>query len=257
MRCIGRAILTLAMAAAAACMALPCRPQSERLSLRANLPNPLIFNNGLPVATRAEWQRRRLQLLHMFTEQMYGRMPGRPPHMRFQVYDRDPHALGGKAMREQVAINFDGHPPGRPAGRRMDLLLYIPNGVRRPPVILGLNFWGNETINADPGIRISDRWIESGRNPFVDLSCVSGHKATAACRGIDAQRWPVQMILNAGYALATAYRGDFDPDRIGGDSESIRSAYPELAQGKRSSAMSRARVEQSSSIIRAARRSCT
>ncbi len=224
---IGRAISILTIAAVVACVAAPCRAQSEQPSLPANLPNPLIFNGGSPVITRAQWQERRRQLLQTFTEQMYGRMPGRPPHMRFQVFDRNPHALGGEATREQVAILLDG----RTNGHRMDLLLYIPNRVLRPPVILGLNFWGNETINSDPGIRISDRWIESGRNPYVDLSCVSNHRATAACRGINAGQWPVQMILNAGYALATFYRGDLGPDRIGGDSESIRSAYPELEQG--------------------------
>ena len=222
-----KAVSILVFGTAAACMASPPRAPSEQVSLPANLPNPLVFANGSPVKKKFEWQERRQELLHTFTEQMYGRMPGRPAHMRFEEFDRDPHALGGTATREQVEILFDG----RKGGRQMDLLVYIPNHVQHPPVILGLNFWGNETINSDPGIRISERWIESGRNPFVNLSCVSNHRATAACRGINAGRWPVQMILNAGYALATAYRGDLDPDHMGGYAESIRSAYPQLEQG--------------------------
>lgn len=222
-----RAVLMIVVSAAAACLTLQCQAQPGKLSLPANLPNPLVFANGAPVTTRAEWQQRRQQLLQLFTEQMYGRMPGRPAHMRFDVYDRDPHALGGTATREQVRILFDG----RSNGRSMDLLLYIPNGVRRPPVILGLNFWGNETIDSDPGIHISHRWVESGKNPFINLSCVKNHRATAGCRGIDSGRWPVAMILRAGYALATAYRGDLDPDHIGGYRESIRSAYPQLQKG--------------------------
>lgn len=193
----------------------------------AHLPDPLIFANGTRVATPAQWPRRREELLQQFTEQMYGRMPGRPAQMRFQVIDVDRHALGGKATREQVAILFRGEEQGP----RMNLLVYVPNRVQRPPVILGLNFWGNETISTDPGIRISDRWVESGPTSYLDLSCVKNNHATEACRGIDAKRWPVEKVLDAGYALATAYRGDIDPDRKDGYNESIRSAWPALAHG--------------------------
>lgn len=94
-----------------------------------------------------------------------------------------------------------------------------------------MNFWGNETVDSDPQIRISDRWVESSHNPFVDLSCVQEHRATPACRGIDSRRWPVEAILRRGYALATFYRGDLDPDRSDGFSDSIRSDYPELQKG--------------------------
>jgi hypothetical protein len=201
--------------------------QSRQPTMPANLPDPLVFADGKPVATPAQWPQRRQELLELFTEQMYGRMPGRPAQMRFRVFDLDRHALGGKATREQVSILFRGQEDGP----RMDLLVYVPNQVKRPPVILGFNFWGNETISVDRGIRVSDRWFESGPISDLDLSCVRDNRATEACRGIDAKRWPVEKILDDGYALATAYRRDLDPDRKDGFAESIRSAYPELAQG--------------------------
>lgn len=201
--------------------------QARKPIMPAHLPDPLIFANGTRVATPAQWPKRRAELLQQFTEQMYGRVPARPAGMRFHVMDLDRHALGGKATREQISILFRGDEHGP----RMDLLVYVPNRAKRPPVILGLNFWGNETISTDPGIRISDRWVESGPTSYLDLSCVKNNHATEACRGIDAKRWPVEKILDAGYALATAYRGDIDPDRKDGYSESIRSAWPELAQG--------------------------
>ena len=205
--------------------------QNRQPVMPARLPDPLVFADGTRVATPARWEKRRKELLELFTEQMYGRMPGRPGEMRFQVEEVDRHALGGKATREQVAILLRG----REDGPRMNLLVYIPNAAERkanrPPVILGFNFWGNETVSRDPGIRISDRWVESGPSSYLDLSCVKNHRATEACRGIDAGRWPVEKILDAGYALATAYRGDVDPDRKDGYGESIRSAWPELATG--------------------------
>lgn len=230
----GRAGLASALLAAACALAVTggalgqANPDRGRQPVMpAHLPDPLVFADGTRVVTPAAWARRRTELLQLFGGQMYGRMPARPAGMRFRTIELDRHALGGKATREQITILFRG----REDGPRMELLLYVPNRVKRPPVILGLNFWGNETINADQGIRLSDRWVESSAGSLMDLSCVSNHRATESCRGIDAGRWPVERVLDAGYALATAYRGDVDPDRKDGYADSIRSWWPELAQG--------------------------
>ncbi len=219
------AVCALVMTAPALCQANP--DQYRQPVAPAHLPDALMFADGTRIASQAQWTRRRKELLKLFTEQMYGRMPERPAQMRFNVYKVDRHALGGKATREQISILF----LGKEDGPRMDLLLYVPNSVKRPPVILGFNFWGNETINPDPGIHISDRWLESVNSPSMDLSCVKNNRATEGCRGIDQGRWPVEKILDDGYALATAYRGDVDPDRKDGYDQSIRSAWPELSKG--------------------------
>jgi len=229
--CRNRVALIYALFVSAYALAVPAAGLSQTIPdqtrepvMPAHLPDPLIFADGTRLATPAEWPRRRKELLQQLTRQMYGRMPKRPAQMRFNVYDLDRHALGGKATREQISVLFRGQQDGP----HMDLLVYVPNQVKRPPVILGLNFWGNETISTDPGIRISDRWVESGPNPYLDLTCVKNNHATERCRGIDVTRWPVEKILAAGYALATVYRGDLDPDRKDGYNESIRSTWPEL-----------------------------
>jgi len=219
------AVCALVMAAPALCQTNP--DQYRQPVVPAHLPDALVFADGTPVATQAQWPKRKRELLDLFTEQMYGRMPARPPQMRFNVFDIDRHALDGKATREQISILF----LGKKDGPRMDLLVYVPNKVKRPPVILGFNFWGNETISPDTGIRLSDRWVESNGGSSIDLSCVKNNRPTEACRGIDQGRWPVEKIIDDGYALATAYRGDTDPDRADGYNESIRSAWPELAKG--------------------------
>jgi hypothetical protein len=193
-------------------------------SLPSGLPDVLTMPGGAKIVSPAQLPEWRAAWLKFFTEQMYGQAPRVSHAMRFVVADDKPNALSGEATRKQITILLRGDAEG-PA---LHLLLYIPNHVRKPPVILGLNFWGNQAVDADPGVLLSRNWIESAKNPWVDLSCVRDHRATAACRGINAGQWPVETILQRGYALATVYRGDVDPDTKDGFAQSLRAAYPEL-----------------------------
>lgn len=195
---------------------------------QAGLPDPLVAIDGTKITTAREWQeKRRPELLELFTREMYGRSPGRPEKMVFEEFDRDPKALEGKATRIQYAIY-----PGGKEGPRIDLLVYAPNGVKGPvPAFLGLNFWGNHAIHKDPGIRLTGSWVESNRQPYVDLSGVNANKATDATRGVNAKQWPVEEILSRGYALATMYREDVAPDREPHFATGVPTLYPELQQG--------------------------
>ncbi|MBO0950840.1 glucuronyl esterase domain-containing protein [Fibrella forsythiae] len=191
------------------------------------LPDPLRRDNGAVISTVAEWnQVRRTELIELFTSQVYGRSPEKPAAMAFQVFDTDTKALGGKATRKQVAIYITG----KTDGPRIDVLLYLPNRGRKPvPAIVGLNFWGNHSISVDPGIRIATSYLEKSRNnPYVNLECVVDNRATEACRGINARQWPLDSILDHGYALVTAYREDIASDvpatRF---STGVHTAYPD------------------------------
>ena len=47
----------------------------------------------------------------------------------------------------------------------MDILLYIPADARGPvPVFAGLNFGGNHTVHADPGIRLGEVWTRDPKD---------------------------------------------------------------------------------------------
>jgi hypothetical protein len=189
--------------------------------LAADLPDPLVMADGTPVTNAAQWrEKRRPELLELFTREMYGRSPGKPPKFVSEVFDRDTQALGGKATRLQIAL----YPAGKP-GLRMDLLIYVPNATKQPsPVILGLNFSGNQAIHPDPGIRLTESW--------VDDKSAKDHRATDASRGTNAKQWPVEEILSRGYALATMYREDVCPDHLPYFESGVQPLFPELQQGE-------------------------
>ncbi len=161
------------------------------------LPDPLRMENGDPVTDAKTWrEKRRPELLRLFETQVYGRAPGRPAGFSFEKTSEDKNALGGAATRREIAIYLTKDH----SGPRLDLLVYIPNGASRPvPAFLGLNFEGNHTVNSDPGIALK-KTIKNSTN-IVDVP-----------RGHEASRWQVEKILGRGYALATMYYGDIDPD---------------------------------------------
>jgi len=91
---------------------------------------------------------------------------------------------------------------------KMDILIYLPNYQSKPiATFVGLNFYGNHTIHQDPNITLSNQWMPKER----DYGIVK-HQATEASRGVRSSRWPVDLIIDRGYALATIYNGDIDPD---------------------------------------------
>ncbi|MBP9901076.1 MAG: acetylxylan esterase [Verrucomicrobiota bacterium] len=181
------------------------------------LPDPLVCPDGTVVTNAVGWQeKRRPELVRLFEEQVYGRAPERPRAMRFETISVVTNALGGRATRKEVAIWFTG----KKDGPSMNLLLYLPNAARQPvPAFLGLSFNGNHAITSEPDVRLSDRWLVERKG-----GCVTNNRATDACRGSETSRWPVEKILARGYALATAYYGDLEPDFAEGWKQGVRAA---------------------------------
>ena len=162
------------------------------------LPDPLQMQDGRSVATAREWtDRRRPELKKLFENHVYGQVaPGPMSGMRFEVTSTDTHALAGLATRREVTVWLNGGTEGP----RFHLLLYLPNAAPKPvPAFLALNFQGNHSIHPDPGITLSTSWVRE------TYDGVESNRATEAARGRAASRWPVELILERGYALATVY----------------------------------------------------
>lgn len=93
------------------------------------LPDPLLLADGKPVRDAKTWnEKRRPEIVRLFEENQYGRTPGRPAGMRFEVFDKGTPAFDGKAIRRQVTVHFSENP----AGAKMDLLLYVPAHAAKP-----------------------------------------------------------------------------------------------------------------------------
>lgn len=183
----------------------------------APLPDPLLLNSGQRVTDAKTWtDKRRGEVLELFRAHVYGRSPGRPAGMKFEAARLDHLAFNGLATRKEITVYFTG----KKDGPKMSVLLYVPNEARKPvPVFLGCNFGGNHAISTDPGITLSRQWMRPNKDKGV-----TNNLATEASRGTEASRWPVEKILARGYALATIYYGDLEPDFAEGWKLGIRAA---------------------------------
>lgn len=184
------------------------------------LPDLMRSTSGKRVTDTADWAGRRVELLRLFAENVYGKTPAQAIRLRFQTTSVDESARNGLATRKQVSIFFADYPKLPP----IEVLLYIPKGASKPvPVLMGLNFCGNHCVTTEPDISLSTRWVSNARSVDTVGEVSVNNKATEKARGMQERRWPVDTILKRGYALATAYYGDIEPDHPKGWQTGIRS----------------------------------
>lgn len=216
----GKFILLLGIAWVAHVLSVPAQSKvnyDETKVPAYTLPDPLTCLDGARVNSSSAWKRkRRPELLQLFEEQVYGRAPGKPRGMKFETTSVVTNALNGLATRKEITVWLTGDKDGP----GLAILLYTPNAAKkRVPAFLGLNFNGNHAVTTEPDVRLSERWMVAERS-----SCIVSNRATAACRGIEASRWQVQKVIARGYALATVYYGDLEPDFANGWKIGIRAA---------------------------------
>ena len=162
------------------------------------LPEALVCNDGTPVSDKETWEGiRRQELLDIFSEEIYGRLPDTDISTTYNILEEGSPALGGKAVRRQVEIVFRRDS----ICRKALMLMYFPVTDEKVPVFLHFNFQGNQTVSDDPCIIPS----EYSRRP----------------RGNQKNRWPVGKIIDAGYGLATIHYFDFYLDRKDNFTESV------------------------------------
>ncbi|MBM3786486.1 MAG: DUF1080 domain-containing protein, partial [Acidobacteria bacterium] len=179
---------------------------------RYTLPDPLANTR-----TAGDWtNRRRAEILNLFSGEVYGRTPVRKIDVKAEILDISKNALGGAATRKQVRLQF-------PNGHYAEVLIFLPNHVKGPvPVFLGLNFTGNHAVHKDPAIRVTKSWMRAKDN---------NHQASEKERGNGASRWEVEHVIARGYGTVTAYYGDFDPDFDDGFQNGVHALFPDKDWG--------------------------
>jgi sugar lactone lactonase YvrE len=168
------------------------------------LPDPLVRANGTKVTSASDWRNsRRAEILELFRTQVYGRSPGRPAGMRFEVTSVDKNALLGTATRKLVTVYLNDQ-----GSAKINVLVYLPNkATEAVPVFVGLNFDGNHAVSRDPGIPLATVWLRDSKEKGI-----VNNRASESSRGSEASRWQVEKILERGYGLVTACYNDIDPD---------------------------------------------
>ena len=189
------------------------------------LTNPLKTTDGRIVDSPKLWnETRRPELLKSFEEQMFGKSPLHPTNyesMGFaltitdNIGGADSTVFNGKGTRYQIRIRLvklEQQERPKEGDPTINVLVYTPNNVNgNTPLFVGLNFRGNHTVATDPGIELGAVWNNGKSEPAKEEE-----------RGSMASRWQIEKILDRGYAVATAYYEDIEPDFDGGSKFGVR-----------------------------------
>lgn len=169
------------------------------------LPDVLTRFKGGKVKSEKTWfKKQRPEIMKLFTNEVYGKVPGILGISEIKVWESADNALNGLARRKQLSLFF------RKGERNLEVnvLMYLPKTTEKVPVFLAYNFSGNHTLCNDPNIRLTESWVYN--NPSVGII---NNQVTEQSRGSDSQSWPIEEIIKAGYGLVTVYYGDIDPDK--------------------------------------------
>jgi hypothetical protein len=161
------------------------------------LPDPLVLSDGRPVPDAAAWlKQRRPEILRLYETEIYGRIPGTTPRVRWQVTETDSRAREGTALMKKI-LGTIGETPDAPQIR---LTLYTPANTKTAvPVILLLNFGG-------------------GATPPPGTSAPAGRGGVPPSGGDP----PVAAeIIARGWGYATVGYQDIQPDRANAETQGV------------------------------------
>lgn len=153
-----------------------------------SLKTPPIFN-ALP--SIREWENgRREEILQLFSTQVFGITPNQSEYTASFSHDCCSEQLAGvNALRKDICA----HIKTVHGEHSFPFSLHIPKGVEKPPVILFLSIWDNDTV--DP----------TGEKPSVKI--------------------PIPFLLNSGYAVAVLAVSGVDTDCDDGFVNGIESIF--------------------------------
>lgn len=168
------------------------------------LPALLKTSDGREITTVQQWEQiRRPELLSVFTEQVYGKMPADKVDVSYKKLDDNHSAVNGSATRKQIEITFSHNG----IERKALLLMYLPNHVKtKVPVFLHFNFQGNQTVSSDPDIIPSQ---------YSDAHAATRHRAGRWKRSsTPVTGWPPSITSTSSPTARTDMRKVFSPSSV-------------------------------------------
>ena len=167
------------------------------------LPDPLKMADGAIVADAEAWRaRRRGEILDLYQQHIFGRVPANIPGVTWQVTEREAGARAGASLRKLI-VGTVGTGPGAPT---IKVTLHTPSAAAKPvPVILLVNFGGG----APPPPGTTTRGPAPPGDPPVAAD-----------------------ILSRGWGYAMVGYNDIQPDRAGTAAEGVMALVPDAERGK-------------------------
>ena len=178
------------------------------------------FNNR-QINDVSTWEQvRKPELIDYYENYVFGKRPSFKPTVAYSVLSVDTISIGGVAM-EHTEIQADF----KYRGRKMKSYYakFLPLNIKDPIVFVGLNFFGNSTLDTLSTLTHSKHFVM--KNAVVKTK---GHRVTEESRGTKAYRWPLDLIVGSECGLITAHYADFDPDVNNGFLDGVHG----LAEGR-------------------------
>ena len=171
-------------------------------------PELMKFFNGSPVANIEDWQERSSEILKYFQNEVYGLPPYLNCRTKLELVEEGIARDFINCKREQYQLSIiDGS-----SELKLGVLLYKPLKQSVKATFLTLNFYGNHTISADPEVWISKSYVRGFKD---SVKYLINNRMGEDSRGLSADNYSIQNIINHGYSILTAFCGDICPDNSG------------------------------------------
>ena len=164
------------------------------------LEDPLVFADGTPVRSPADWPKRRAEILGIFAREMYGQPPP-PPETNVWEVVSEQVVFAGFARLRHVRTWFKADKSG-PA---INWFVFLPRFSKEPaPPILLLNYRGVSEYLPNEDVPLETAW----NHDKTDVAKTRGK----LCNPNETSYCPLPMILARGYAVMTACYSEVSPD---------------------------------------------
>jgi len=176
---IGLMVLSMCSAANAAQESKKFFPPDAPNMPAYSLPDLLVAADGHKITTPEDWKRnRRPEILELFRNYVYGRVPATPYQQTFKTIKEDPRAMVGAATLKQIDIGIRADEKSL----TIHMSLFVPNKARKPA-------------------------------PAFLLICNRSPDNIDPTRKSKSEFWPAEEVIARGYAIAAFYNADVDPDK--------------------------------------------